>query len=405
MECQELHRDDVAEKYLNGQLDPAARDEFEVHILECRQCLRRVEAVQALRQELADHAHQIRAYSQVERSWFRWQWVTATAFALVVCGLGVVEFRRMKASQSAEVQVPTSATSGAGSNGAATTTNSSQVPSERIDNLPVNGRKYIDFTKTDSQVARGKVPSIGSAPASGLSIKGQRARSNSVSVDAADATDNSVSGERSSAPPPAAVPSPAPSISLKPQTPEAASDETAKELFRLGTVQAPPYTFSGFASSSAHDAVLGPGALSGKSGKAPTNQARPFFRDAMDAYVDKRYADATDLLERALQAEPNALDVNFYLGVCRLLQAKPADSIAPLQSVLVDEESPWAQPAHFYLAKAYIQTGDLAHAEAQLQAAAAMPGRLKAEAGSEVTRLQAVRASQEKQKDSDASRP
>jgi tetratricopeptide (TPR) repeat protein len=238
-----------------------------------------------------------------------------------------------------------------------------------------------------------------------LNIKGQRAHSNSVSVDAADATDNSISGNRSSAPPPAAESSPAQSISPKPQTPDVASDEAAKELFRLGTVQPPPYTFSGFATSSGHDAAMDPGALSRKSGKAPTNQARPFFRDAMDAYVDKRFADATDLLERALQAEPNALDINFYLGVCRLLQAKPADSIAPLQSVLVDEESPWAQPAHFYLAKAYIQTGDLAHAEAQLQAAAAMPGRLKAEAGSELTQLQAVRARQEKQKDFDPPKP
>jgi anti-sigma factor RsiW len=162
MECQELHRDDVAEKYLNGQLDPAAQDEFEAHILECPQCLRKVEAVQALRQELADRAHQIRAYSQVERSRFRWQWVTAAAFAVVVCGLGVVEFRRMKAPQSAKLQVqgPPSATSAAGSNGAAPTANSSQASPARIDNLPVNGRNYINFTLKDSQVLRDNAPSI-----------------------------------------------------------------------------------------------------------------------------------------------------------------------------------------------------------------------------------------------------
>jgi anti-sigma factor RsiW len=44
MQCQELHRDELAEKYLNGQLDPAAQDEFEIHLLECVQCLRQVEA-------------------------------------------------------------------------------------------------------------------------------------------------------------------------------------------------------------------------------------------------------------------------------------------------------------------------------------------------------------------------
>jgi anti-sigma factor RsiW len=57
MECQDLHRDEVAEKYLNGQLDAATRDEFEVHLLECVRCLQHVEAIQILRQELSEHAH------------------------------------------------------------------------------------------------------------------------------------------------------------------------------------------------------------------------------------------------------------------------------------------------------------------------------------------------------------
>ena len=63
MECRQLHRDELAEKYLSGRLDPAARDEFEVHILECAHCLRRVEALQALRQELVESAHCIRGYA------------------------------------------------------------------------------------------------------------------------------------------------------------------------------------------------------------------------------------------------------------------------------------------------------------------------------------------------------
>jgi hypothetical protein len=46
MERQQLHRDELAEKYLNGQLGPGTQDEFEVHILECSHCLRQVEAVQ-----------------------------------------------------------------------------------------------------------------------------------------------------------------------------------------------------------------------------------------------------------------------------------------------------------------------------------------------------------------------
>jgi hypothetical protein len=71
------------------------------------------------------------------------------------------------------------------------------IGQRRIDNLPINGRNYINFTLTDSQVVRDNAPNTGAAPTSGLNISGQRARSNLVNVDGADATDNSVNGVRS----------------------------------------------------------------------------------------------------------------------------------------------------------------------------------------------------------------
>src|SRR5262249_56340619 len=68
----------------------------------------------------------------------------------------------------------------------------------RKENRAVNGRNYINFTLTDSQVVRDNSPSLGgAAPTSGLNMSGQRARSNLVNVDGADATDNSVNGVRS----------------------------------------------------------------------------------------------------------------------------------------------------------------------------------------------------------------
>src|ERR1700692_1568084 len=71
------------------------------------------------------------------------------------------------------------------------------IGQRRIDNLPINGRNYINFTLTDSQVLRDNAPNTGAAPTSGLNISGQRARSNLVNVDGADATDNGVNGVRS----------------------------------------------------------------------------------------------------------------------------------------------------------------------------------------------------------------
>ena len=74
---------------------------------------------------------------------------------------------------------------------------SQTVGQRRIDNLPINGRSYINFTLTNSQTTRDMAPTIGPAPNSGLSIGGARARGTAVSVDGADAVDNSVNGIRS----------------------------------------------------------------------------------------------------------------------------------------------------------------------------------------------------------------
>ena len=71
------------------------------------------------------------------------------------------------------------------------------VDQRQIDNLPINGRNYINFTLINSQTTRDNSNAIGPAPNSGLSISGARARGNMVSVDGADAVDNSVNGIRS----------------------------------------------------------------------------------------------------------------------------------------------------------------------------------------------------------------
>jgi hypothetical protein len=77
------------------------------------------------------------------------------------------------------------------------TSTTDTIGQRRIDNLPINGRNYINFTLTDSQVVRDNAPNTGAAPTSGLNMSGQRGRSNLVNVDGADATDNSTNGVRS----------------------------------------------------------------------------------------------------------------------------------------------------------------------------------------------------------------
>jgi hypothetical protein len=73
---------------------------------------------------------------------------------------------------------------------------STSINQNQINNLPINGRNYINFTLLNSQAARDDTPSIGAAPTSGLNFGGQRGRSNNISVDGTDANDNSVGGVR-----------------------------------------------------------------------------------------------------------------------------------------------------------------------------------------------------------------
>jgi len=57
---------------------------------------------------------------------------------------------------------------------------SQTVEQRRIDNLPINGRSYINFTLTNSQTTRDMAPTIGPAPNSGLSIGGAPVEPRSV---------------------------------------------------------------------------------------------------------------------------------------------------------------------------------------------------------------------------------
>ena len=71
------------------------------------------------------------------------------------------------------------------------------IDQQRIENLPINQRDYINFTLTTSTVSRDNGRPIGPAPTSGINVGGQRGRSTLVQVDGADNTDNSINAARS----------------------------------------------------------------------------------------------------------------------------------------------------------------------------------------------------------------
>ena len=73
---------------------------------------------------------------------------------------------------------------------------STTIDQLRIDNLPTNGRNYINFALTNSQIARDAAPSVGAIPTSGLNFGGVRARSNAINIDGVDAGDYISGGTR-----------------------------------------------------------------------------------------------------------------------------------------------------------------------------------------------------------------
>lgn len=71
------------------------------------------------------------------------------------------------------------------------------ITRDHIDNLPINGRNYVQFALTDSQIKTDTAPYTTVAPTSGLSFQGARARSNLINVDGGDAADSIINGIRS----------------------------------------------------------------------------------------------------------------------------------------------------------------------------------------------------------------
>ena len=117
----------------------------------------------------------------------------ATGVAITVGGMAELPISLTVAGGKEIIEVSSEAENVETSRSSTTDT----VGERRIDNLPINGRNYIQFTLTDSQVQRDSAPNLGAAPTSGLNMSGQRGRSNLVNVDGADATDNSTNGVRS----------------------------------------------------------------------------------------------------------------------------------------------------------------------------------------------------------------
>jgi len=360
MNCLSVQQGEIAEKYLIGQLDPAQQDEFEVHILECGACLQSVETLQNMQHVLREREHEIRLASpaRVSRVWY---WAFAAACVAVLAGIGVRQWRHRR-DYTTEARIVRPETSVA-------------VGYE----VPPPPREPMKQTKEPERLpARRSQPKVivpSNTPAEPKPLAGTDSSTQTALVTPKNS---------------GVVPEVKSALVVKKQQPEL-TQEQAVELYKLGEIRPVPYSFAGLAGNAKFTRHLANGAVPGGAGPAGVSE----FNDAMVAYVDGRYAKAASLLEQAATHDRKTPEINFYRGVCSLLLGHPDEALAPLMEVIQDGKTPLVQPAHIYMARAYLQKIELKQAEAELQAATALPGPRTQEAMKLLERVRALRASVE----------
>jgi TolA-binding protein len=147
-----------------------------------------------------------------------------------------------------------------------------------------------------------------------------------------------------------------PEVTVRPQPPSPA----APSLEELARVEPPPYS-----------AVVLRGA---------EDEAQETFRKAMQYYLKGDYPHAIPGLRAATKASPGTARFNFYLGACYLLTDQTDSAIKSFRSVVSLADPTYSEPAHFYLAKAYLRKKAITSAEDELQRTVKLHGGMEAEA-------------------------
>jgi TolA-binding protein len=115
------------------------------------------------------------------------------------------------------------------------------------------------------------------------------------------------------------------------------------------------------------------------------DEAHEDFRNAMQYYVKGDYAQAIPDLRATVKTSPGTARFSFYLGACYLLDDQTDSAIESFRKTVSLGDPTYLEPAHFYLAKAYLRKKDLPNAERELQTTIQLHGS-KEEQASEILR-------------------
>ncbi len=93
------------------------------------------------------------------------------------------------------------------------------------------------------------------------------------------------------------------------------------------------------------------------------------FNEAMTHYSAGRHRQAADGLQTLADRAPAAAHVQFFLGISELMSGNVARARGALQRTAESGVSPYADEAHFYLAKVALRAGDLTTGVRELEIA------------------------------------
>lgn len=111
-------------------------------------------------------------------------------------------------------------------------------------------------------------------------------------------------------------------------------------------------------------------------------EADQLFEQGMQQYLAGNFATATSILRRAATEDPGRTDVAFFLAASELMEHRYAAARAGFEGVISRGDTPFAEEAHFYLAKACIGLGAVECARSALDAVIEGEGSLAREARS-----------------------
>jgi hypothetical protein len=124
-------------------------------------------------------------------------------------------------------------------------------------------------------------------------------------------------------------------------------------------------------------AVVPPDDLTWRGGGAnvPRSPKLSPFAQAMRPYDRNDFAEAEQRLAQFLEQNPGHAQAHFYRGVSLLLLGRTAEAIASLQTAIKHGPGGVSEEAHWYLALAYLKTGEPSKALGHLDAVVETSGK------------------------------